>query len=647
MNRFLPGARGLLLLLVAATTGLAAALITTAASANGISALEATIVIATTLSVAWLALSFWTAAFGFAARLAHRDTTGITAPADAPLTSRTAVVMPVYNEDPAATVARAEATLRSLRGTMPAGSFAFFALSDTTDAETAATEERAWASLGRRLAGSPAVFYRRRPHNIGRKAGNIADFCRRWGAAYDFMLVLDADSTMHGATVARLVRLMQANPRAGIIQTLPLAVGHDSLFARLHQFAGRLVGPMLAAGAAVWQRGDANYYGHNAIIRIDAFARHCALPPLPGRAPLGGEIMSHDFVEAALMRRAGYTVWLDADATGSWEEMPSNVIDYAIRDRRWCVGNLQHLRLLRVPGLRPLSRLHLLCGAFAYLASPVWFALIALSAVDVAARALAEHIYFAPGPTLFPVWPVVYRTEIELLLALIATLLFAPKAMALALALAWPEVRRGFGGAARLFGGTLAEVMLSALMAPATMVFHTRFVAATLAGAPVGWLPQPRDNRGLSWREAFIACRDQTILGLLLAVAIGSVAPEYLPWFAPVLIGLLFAAPIAVLTSQGRLGRRLRRAGLFATPEETSVPTPLRLAAAARQAGRPLNLPDRVARPARPPAGLPELAPLEMVALPFDAVAPRPVRVAAVETARGRPEPRRPAPRQA
>lgn len=644
MTSFLSGLRGLLLLLVTTTTALAAALITVAVSANGTSPLEATIAVATTLSVAWLSLSFWTAVFGFAWRVAGRNPMGLKAPGDGAITACTALVMPIYNEDPEATVARAEATLRSLRAAMPVDNVAFFALSDTTDAAIAAAEERVWAALARRLGGIPAVHYRRRPRNTGRKAGNIADFCQRWGAAYDFMVVLDADSVMDGPTVARLVRLMQANPRAGIIQTMPLAAGRDTMFARLHQFAGRLVGPMLATGAAAWQRGEANYYGHNAIIRIDPFARHCALPTLPGRAPLGGEIMSHDFVEAALIRRAGYSVWLDASATGSWEEMPSNVVDYARRDRRWCVGDLQHLRLLGVPRLKTVSRLHLLCGAVAYLASPLWLALILLSSADVAVRALAEHIYFGPGPSLFPIWPVVHRAEIEMLLALIATLLFMPKLMALGLALAQPALRHGFGGAARLIAGTLAEIVMSALMAPATMVFHTRFVAATLAGAPVGWLPQPRDDRGLTWGEAFVANRDQTILGAALVAGIGGVAPEYLLWFAPVMIGLLFAAPIAVLTSRGSTGRLLRRAGLFVTPEEAAPPMPLRLAGAAfrRPAAR---LPDRAVLPGFPLPALPGLAPLDMVALPFDARPPRAVLPAdaTAEAARRDIAPRPPA----
>ena len=137
------------------------------------------------------------------------------------------------------------------------------------------------------------------PTNIGRKAGNIAEFVRNWGGAYDYMIVLDADSIMSGQSLVTLAQTMDAHPTVGIIQTLPLLAGRETLFARLLQFAVRVSGPMFGSGLTFWQLGESNYWGHNAIIRMRAFADHCSLPRLPGSPPFGGEIMSHDIVEAA------------------------------------------------------------------------------------------------------------------------------------------------------------------------------------------------------------------------------------------------------------------------------------------------------------------------------------------------------------
>ena len=246
------------------------------------------------------------------------------------------------------------------------------------------------------------VFYRRRLDRSERKAGNIAEFVRRWGAQYECMIVLDADSVMTGTALVTLARLMEAHPEIGILQSLPLPVGRETLFARLIQFGARLQSPMLSSGLAFWQLGESNYWGHNAIIRLRPFARYCVLPRLSGRPPLGGEILSHDFVEAAFMRRAGYEVRQVPELEGSWEEVPANVIDYAARDRRWTQGNLQHTRVLAFPGLHPLSRIHLLTGIVSYVSSPMWLALLLISSLLSAIEA-GRQAAVLPAGTAQPV----------------------------------------------------------------------------------------------------------------------------------------------------------------------------------------------------------------------------------------------------
>ena len=391
--------RLLLVILVTATTSLGAVLMAHVLGLEDGRPLDLAVLAVFTVSFGWIALSFWAAAIGFVLHGLglHPVTLKRRAPSSGPLpplARRTAILMPIYNEDPQQAFGRAVATCRSVEATGRLESFDFFVLSDTTDEAIARRELVVWMSLretlqtvGRRL------FYRRRPLNLGRKAGNIVDWLDIYGTRYDHMVVLDADSVMSGETIVRLAALMEANPRTGIIQTLAQSVGRETLFARALQFASRLYGPLMAAGHSFWQLGDANYYGHNAIIRTSAFSEHCRLPALPGCAPLGGEILSHDFVEAAFIRRGGWNVWLLPELDGSYEQLPSNLLDYAARDRRWVQGNLQHGRLVSTPGLRPISRLHLTMGILGYAASPLWLLLLVLSGAVIAGHEIQGHIY--------------------------------------------------------------------------------------------------------------------------------------------------------------------------------------------------------------------------------------------------------------
>lgn len=365
---------------------------------GGISAIEYVLMALFAANFGWISLAFWSALAGFCVVLAGRRgaAAGGPLPRDRPLDARVAVLMPTYNEDPQRVFAAVETVYREVEATGELGNFEFFVLSDTTDADTWIAEETAWHATCRRLAATGRLFYRRRYANTERKAGNIADFCRRWGGRYEFMLVLDADSVMSGGTVMQLARRIAANPGIGILQTVPGLVNRHTLFARAQQFATALYGPVLASGYAWWFGPDSNYWGHNAIIRVSAFAAHAGMPVLPGAPPFGGHILSHDFIEAALMRRAGWRVWLLPELAGSYEESPPSLLDHAQRDRRWCQGNLQHAAIIGAAGLHPLSRFHLLNGIMSYVASPLWFLFIVTGLFAAVQAKFELPVYFFP-----------------------------------------------------------------------------------------------------------------------------------------------------------------------------------------------------------------------------------------------------------
>ncbi|MFZ5609184.1 MAG: glucans biosynthesis glucosyltransferase MdoH [Pseudomonadota bacterium] len=603
--------RALFFGLTAASAGIAGFLMFDIVRANRLTGLELIGLILFVASFTWIAGAFWTALAGFVIALKGRDALalGTGALAGRRLATRTALVMPIHNEEAARVIAGLDAIWRSLADQPDAGAFDLFILSDTRAPEIARAEEAGWAALVAAHGAAGRIFYRRRRENSGRKAGNIADFVRRWGADYDHLLVLDADSVMTGEAIVTLARLMEAHPDAGIIQTLPMPAGRDTLFARLIQFAARLNGPMLAHGLAFWQMGEANYWGHNAIIRMRPFARFCALPRLAGPAPVGGEILSHDFVEAAMMRRAGYKVWLAADIAGSWEEVPTNVLDYANRDRRWIQGNLQHLGVVPWRGLHWISRVHMLTGVMGYLASPIWLLLLLVSSLVIAGEAIHGHTYFASGYSLFPTWPEARDSEIALLLGLTLVILFLPKLLGLALALLQPHLRRAFGGGRRLLASLALEQVFSVLLAPSMMVFHTVFVARALLGRPASWQAQPRSERGVGWREALHRHKGHLALGLSWGALILGLAPAYIWWLAPVIMGLVLAPWLTVATSRRDFGVRWRRQGLLLTPEETTPPWELRDACAAKASLAPALVEDAAMTPPQAPLAMEAQAP--------------------------------------
>ncbi|HWB00960.1 MAG TPA: glucans biosynthesis glucosyltransferase MdoH [Pirellulales bacterium] len=516
----------------------------------------------------WIAFSFWTATAGFLRRLLRGSTplephTKLSRSA-APR-GRTAILVPVYNESPHRVFAGLRAIYESLQTTGHAGVFDFFVLSDTTDPEIWLQEEWTWARLTPAFNGASQVYYRHRPKNIERKAGNIADFCERWGSMYEYMVVLDADSVMSGETLVEMVCRMDADPQLGILQAPPMPVNRQSLFARCQQFASRVYGPVFLEGFTWWAQTDGNYWGHNAILRIDAFIKHCGLPKLSGSGALAGEILSHDFVEAAFMRRAGYKVCIADDLEGSYEECPPNMIAYAQRDQRWCQGNMQHLRLVFGCGMHPVSRLHMGMGAMSYLSSPLWMASILMTFVSL----LGVEAASAPvGEARWP-WSAT-------LFAGTMAMLFLPKLWSYLVLLRDRRLRIACGGARKAALSMLVEMTVSVAVAPIMMVFHTTFVIYTFLGKKVQWSAQERDEQGLAIGAALQAHWKQTVGGLSAALFTYAVAPEMLLWLSPVLGGLILSIPISVMLSSVRIGQALARRGLLATPDETEVPLVLK-----------------------------------------------------------------------
>lgn len=545
---------------------------------GGVSPLELIILGLFTITFGWITIAFWSAVIGFILTLTRRDpiTLSRRRPVASPsgTRSRTVLAMPIHNEDVARVVAGLEATCRDLPNDAPERQIEAFILSDSTDDAIIADETAQVAALQARLAGQCDVHYRHRNSNVGRKAGNLAEFCQRWGRRYDFMLVLDADSLMTGASIVSLIDAMQANPRLGLLQTVPIPVRQDSLFGRANQLAASLYAPMLAAGLSFWHADAANYFGHNAILRTRAFMESCGLPNLPGDPPLGGEILSHDFVEAALLRRAGWQVQMQTDLAGSYEEMPSHLLDFAKRDRRWVQGNLQHLRLLFGRGLHAMSRLHFLFGALAYIASLIWLGILAVSTADALTRALTEPNFFTSGAQLFPDWPLAPPPLIMPLLAGTLAMLLMPKVLGLILALRRRPAE--FGGRSRLAASVLLEALFAMLIAPMMMIFHSRFVIGVLGGRTVAWDPQSREGRAVPWQEAWRHTWQATLIGLLWAVITWWYTPVFFWWLTPVWLGLLLSAPLVRWSSSLTLGHALRRAGLLLVPSETHPPVVLR-----------------------------------------------------------------------
>jgi membrane glycosyltransferase len=484
----------------------------------------------------------------------------------------TAIVFPIYNEDPVRVLEGLRATYESLERTGQLAHFDFFILSDSTNPDRWIEEERCWSELVCDLDALGKIYYRRRLFNEERKSGNIRDFLNTWGKRYRYFICCDADSVMRGETLVDLVKLMEVHPTVGLIQTVPALVNAQSLFGRIQQFANRLYAPVFIAGLNYWALDFGNYWGHNAIIRTDPFMQFCDLPQLPGRKPFGGQILSHDFVEAALMLRENWQVWLAFDLEGSYEEAPQSLIDNAQRERRWCQGNMQHTLVLFAKGLRGVSRMHLILGIFGYLASPLWLAFM-LTFNWIFCYQKYTELSDLPVQSRVGHWSG--TAEAFLIFVICMTVIMLPKFLSLIdLARDWPR-RKQFGGLLNAFGGVVGETVFSTLHAPLLMLWHTRFVLTNVAGISVGWTTQRRAAEGTDWLYAIQRHWGHVLIGVVWGWFTWKLNPGLFWWFTPVLAGLVLSVPLSVLTSRPNLGARAKSCGLFLTPEETQPPIEL------------------------------------------------------------------------
>jgi len=544
---------------------------------DGLGVLEGVFLVLFTLLFAWVSLSFVSALAGFLLIITRRRRRLGLRPED-PLptpTVRTALLMPTYNEEPQRLMAGLQAIYESVRDTGHLDQFDFFILSDTTRGAIRLDEVAEFHRLRERLGGAPNLYYRHRADNTERKAGNIAEWVRRFGGAYPQMLILDADSLMTGDTIVRLAWGMETHPDVGLIQSLPLIVNGNTLFARMQQFAGRVYGPVIAHGVAWWHGTESNYWGHNAVIRTQAFADHAGLPKLGGIRPFNGHVLSHDFVEAALIRRGGWACHMTPALSGSFEEGPPSLTDLLVRDRRWCQGNMQHTAVLPTRGLHWISRTHFMIGIGHYFTAPMW-AMMMLIGIAIPLEQAGALVSLQALEHFSPVsyWRTLDPERIVYVFGATMFALFAPKVMGYLAVLADPKVRRGCGGALRMIVSVVIESLLAALMAPIVMYVQSRGVAEVLAGRDSGWDAQRRDDGSMPWSTLLLRYGGLSAFGLLMGVAAYLVSPALAAWMSPVIVGLVFSIPIVALTSARGPGQFLRRLHLLSIPEET-VPPPI------------------------------------------------------------------------
>ncbi len=472
----------------------------------------------------------------------------------------TVILVPICNENPVEVCARVAAMRQSMRDADVPADFAI--LSDTSDPQTLQAEQLALSSLFSDRDGPNRVYYRARTDHHGRKAGNVEDFIRTSGGAYIYAVMLDADSLMEGATIRHLVARMEADPGIGLLQTLPRIVGASTLFGRAMQFSASFHSAVFARGLARMQGPAGPFWGHNAITRVRAVAQCCALPELSGPPPFGGTILSHDYVEAALLVRGGWRVEMDPRIGGSFEEGPENLLAFARRDRRWCQGNLQHIRLLGAPGLRGWSRFVFVQGILSYIVSVAWGAFLIVSLLATATAGAPN--YFPDAYQLFPVFPDDKTTQIVALACGVGGLLLLPKIAILLESLVTGR-SAAFGGRRRSALSVLAETLLTALIAPLMLMYQTRAVAEVMSGRDGGWPATARGEGRLTLRDGWRAGRWIVLTGLAASAFVFFAASDLVLWLLPVTVPMILAPVLIAMTSWS--GGRW----LFAVPEDAAL----------------------------------------------------------------------------
>jgi len=559
--------RGLFLTLVGLTMAGMIGVLAVALSAGGFGVVDFILVVLFAVTLPWMVIGFWNASIGFLIMRLARDPVATVTPTAAritgkePITSSTAVLVCIRNEPPERPMSFLAPLLRGLAASEAAAHFHIYILSDTDNPSIAAAEEQAFAALTETWRDRLRISYRRRQINTAFKAGNIRDFCDRWGKDHDFAVVLDADSVMTAEVVRRLVRCMQAEPQLGIMQSLVIGMPAASAFARLFQFGMRLGMRSYTIGSAWWQADCGPYWGHNAIIRLAPFMAHCHLPTLPDDALVGGHVLSHDQVEAVLMRRAGYAVRVLAEEGNSFEQNPPTLIEFIRRDLRWCQGNMQYWHFLLIPGLKLVSRYQLVFAILMFLGSPAWMGLLVLGTAALA---------FAGSPAAF------IRADAGIaVFVLVLVMWFAPKIATVIDVLARPALRQSFGGGLRFLAGVAVETIFTLLLLPIMWFGHTMFLIRLLTGRRVGWTAQARDDHQVPWAMAARQLWPQTVLGFLTLAVLAATVPTAIPYALFVAGGLFLSIPLAIATTLPATGRAMVGTGLCQLPEETAPPPDL------------------------------------------------------------------------
>jgi membrane glycosyltransferase len=555
------GRRGLFGALFIATMAAMIALMAFALSPRGLGIVPVVIAALFAITLPWMVLGFWNATIGFIIMRFSRDPVAAIFPSAAirghePVTASTAILMCIRNERPDRTLRNLAPMLEGLAASGAAERFHLYVLSDTDNAEIAAEEDASFAALASQWRGQIALTYRRRDINTAYKAGNIADFCARWGGDFDFAVTLDADSFMPAAAILRLVRIMQTDPKLGILQGLVVGLPSTSAFARIFQFGMRLGMRSYTLGSAWWQGDCGPYWGHNAILRLKPFMAYCGLP-MTGQ----DHILSHDQIEAALMRSAGYDVRVLPEDELGWEENPPTLIEFIRRDLRWCQGNMQYWQFLFMPGLKPVSRCQLAIAILMFLGSPAWIGMLVLSTLSLAATDTpAGFIRPDAGMALF---------------VLVLATWFAPKIASVVDILLRPKLLREFGGAARFLANFAIETVYSILLCPIIWFGHTIFLSGLLFGHEIGWIGQTRDDHAVPFTLALRNFWPHTLLGWTVIGLLAATHPTAIPYALLLAAGPALAIPLAMLTAWPPAGRMLASAGIGRLPEETAPPAAL------------------------------------------------------------------------
>jgi membrane glycosyltransferase len=535
---------------------------------GGLGVLDIVLIALFALTLPWAVIGFWNAVIGLLVMRLAEDPIAAVLPAverlrgDEPITASTAILLCTRNEPPDRIVRNLQPLLAGLAEAGVGDRFHLYVLSDTSNPTIAVDEERQFGKLEADWRDRIAVTYRRRANNEGYKAGNIADFCARWGDRHEFAITLDADSVMSANAALGLVRLIVSDPKIGILQGLVIGLPSTSAFTRLFQFGMRLGMRAHTIGSAWWQGDCGPYWGHNAILRLKPFMAHCELSALPGDGPLAGHVLSHDQIEAVLMRRAKYEVRVWPEEDLGFEENPPTLVEFIRRDLRWCQGNMQYLSFLGLPGLHFVSRSQLVFAILMFVNSAAW---IAFFTIGVLALAFAEHpgALVKPGPGHVLLWTML-------------AMWFAPPIATAIDVLLHPQLRRSFGGAAGFLASVAAALGFNLLLAPIMWLAHTIFLGGLLLGRKTGWSGQKREDHRVPVALALRWLWPQTVLGWGAIIILAFAQPAALPYVLIIAGGLALAAPFAVVTSRSEFGRLLTRLGLGRLPEEIAPPPILR-----------------------------------------------------------------------